>query len=69
MPKLKPCARCELELPETQFETPDSMFCKTCTEEMVEIIRSKYNAIEAALFRAKLRRQKRAANLTPPPNN
>jgi len=37
------------------------MFCKTCTEEVVGIVRSKYSAIEAAHFRAKLRRRSKDA--------
>ncbi len=61
MPALKPCSRCEQELPPADFSEPDSPFCKTCTEEIVAIIRSKYNAIEAAHFRAKLRQRSRAA--------
>jgi hypothetical protein len=53
---LKPCMRCEHELPLSAFDSPDSLFCTECTEEIVDIIKNKYNAIEAALFRAKLRR-------------
>ena len=53
---LKPCMRCERELPLSAFDSLDSMFCKECTEEIVDIIKNKYNAIEAALFRAKLRK-------------
>ncbi len=37
------------------------MFCKHCSEEIVAIVRSKYSAIEAAHFRAKLRRRSRDA--------
>lgn len=59
--ELKPCRRCESELPPAAFDHAESLFCKTCTEEIVGIIRSKYNAIEAALFRAKLRRRSRQA--------
>ena len=59
--ELKPCIRCESELPPAAFDRSDSVFCKNCTEEIVSIVKSKYNAIEAALFRAKLRRQSRAA--------
>jgi len=59
--ELKPCVRCESELPLSAFERADSLFCKACTEEIVGIIKSKYNAIEAAHFRAKLRRRSRAA--------
>lgn len=59
--KLKPCIRCESELPPAAFDRSDSVFCKNCTEEIVSIVKSKYNAIEAALFRAKLRRQSRSA--------
>jgi len=54
---LKPCMRCERELSLSAFDSPDSMFCKECTEEIVDIIKNKYNAIEAALFRAKLRQK------------
>lgn len=61
MTELKPCMRCELELPLSAFDSPDSMFCKDCTEEIVEIIKTKYNAIEAALFRARLRQKTRGA--------
>ena len=55
MQPLKPCARCEQELPEAFFDTSDAMFCKRCTEEVTEIIRKKYSVIEAAHFRAQLR--------------
>ena len=61
MSQLKPCVRCESELPLGDFPHPESAFCKNCTEEIVSIIRTKYNAIEAALFRAKLRRRSREA--------
>lgn len=57
----KPCSRCEQELPPSAFSEPGSLFCADCTEEIVAIIRSKYNAIEAAHFRAKLRKRSRAA--------
>jgi hypothetical protein len=55
--QLKPCGRCEHELPITRFEHVDDMFCRECTAEVVDIIGKKYNAIEAAIFRAKLRRK------------
>ena len=58
---LKPCSRCEQELPPSAFSEPDSPYCAACTEEIVAIIRSKYNAIEAAHFRAKLRKRSRTA--------
>ena len=61
MPELKPCVRCEQELPPAAFSDPDSIFCAACTEEMVGIVRSKYSAIEAAHFRAKLRRRSKDA--------
>ena len=61
MTALKPCSRCELELPPAAFSDSDSPFCASCTDEIVAIIRSKYNAIEAAHFRAKLRKRSRAA--------
>ncbi len=61
MPELKPCVRCELELPFSEFPHPESAFCKACTEEIVNIIRTKYSTIEAAHFRAKLRRRSREA--------
>tara|TARA_Y100001933_G_scaffold219293_1_gene227900 strand:- start:85 stop:240 length:156 start_codon:yes stop_codon:yes gene_type:complete len=35
------------------------MFCKRCTREVTDIIRKKYGVIEAALFRAKLRKSAR----------
>lgn len=59
MTELKPCMRCESELLLSEFESSDSIFCKDCTEEIVEIIKNKYNAIEAALFRARLRQKSR----------
>lgn len=58
---LKPCVRCEQELPPAAFSDAGNMFCKTCTEEIVGIVRNKYSAIEAAHFRAQLRRRSRAA--------
>ncbi|MCY3781369.1 MAG: hypothetical protein OXG78_13740 [Chloroflexi bacterium] len=61
MPELKPCIRCEQELPPAAFSNPENVFCKECTEEIVGIVRSKYSAIEAAHFRAKLRRRSRDA--------
>lgn len=60
--QLKPCMRCELERPLSDFDSPESIFCKDCTEEIVEIIKNKYNAIEAALFRARLRQASRGLN-------
>ena len=51
--------RCESELPLTAFDSIDSPFCIECTEEIVDIIKNKYNAIEAALFRARLRQKAR----------
>ena len=59
--ELKPCIRCESELPPAAFDRSDSIFCKNCTAEIVSIVKNKYNAIEAALFRAKLRKQSQAA--------
>ncbi len=61
MTELKPCMRCESELPLSEFDSSESMFCKDCTEEIVEIVKNKYNAIEAALFRAKLRKRSKGA--------
>ena len=61
MTELKPCVRCEQELPPSAFSDLENVFCKDCTEEIVNIVRSKYNAIEAAHFRAKLRRRSRDA--------
>lgn len=61
MTKLKPCIRCEQELPPSAFSDGESVFCKECTEEVVNIVRSKYSAIEAAYFRAKLRRRSKDA--------
>ncbi len=61
MQELKPCVRCESELPLSEFPHRESAYCKDCTEEIVSIIRSKYSAIEAAHFRAKLRRRSREA--------
>ncbi len=61
MTELKPCVRCEQELPPAEFSDSENMFCKKCTEEIVGIVRSKYSAIEAAHFRAKLRRRSKDA--------
>ncbi len=61
MTDLKPCVRCEQELPPAAFTDAENMFCKHCSEEIVAIVRSKYSAIEAAHFRAKLRRRSRDA--------
>ena len=61
MPELKPCVRCEQELPSAAFSDAENVFCKDCTEEIVGIVRSKYSAIEAAHFRAKLRRRSKDA--------
>ena len=55
MQPLKPCARCEQELPEAYFEGKDAVFCKRCTENINELLQKKYSIIEAAHFRAKLR--------------
>lgn len=55
MQPLKPCARCEQELPEAFFEGKDAVFCKRCTETINELLRKKYSIIEAAHFRAQLR--------------
>ena len=55
MQPLKPCARCEQELPEAYFEGKDAVFCKRCTEQINELLQKKYSIIEAAHFRAKLR--------------
>lgn len=62
MPKMqamRPCARCEQELPEAFYDTPDSHFCKRCSREVTELLRRKYTIIEAAHFRAQLRRRSR----------
>ena len=61
MPELKPCVRCEQELPPAAFSHQENVYCKACMEEIVAIIRSKYSAIEAAHFRAKLRQRSRDA--------
>lgn len=55
MQALKPCARCEQELPESFFEAKDTVFCKRCDEEITAILRKKYNIIEAAHIRAQIR--------------
>jgi len=59
MQPLRPCPHCEQELPEAAFHSDDAMFCKRCTREVTDIIRKKYGVIEAALFRAKLRKSAR----------
>lgn len=59
MQPLKPCARCEQELPEAFFEGQDAMFCKSCADEVNDLLRKKYNIIEAAHFRARLRLRSR----------
>lgn len=61
MTELKPCVRCERELPLSAFSDGEALFCQACTDEVVGIVRSKYSAIEAAHFRARLRRRSRAA--------
>jgi hypothetical protein len=55
MQALKPCARCEQELPEAFFEGKDAVFCKRCADDIQHILRRKYSVIEAAHFRAQLR--------------
>jgi len=55
MQQMKPCARCEQELPEAFFDSTDSMFCKRCADEVNRLLRKKYGIIQAAHFRAKLR--------------
>lgn len=55
MQPLKPCARCEQELPEAFFEGKDAVFCKRCNENINELLQKKYGIIEAAHFRAQLR--------------
>ena len=55
MQALKPCARCEQELPEAFFEGKDAVFCKRCADDIQDILRRKYSVIEAAHFRAQLR--------------
>jgi hypothetical protein len=59
MQALKPCARCEQELPESFFEARDAMFCKRCDEEITAILRKKFTIIEAAHIRAQLRHSTR----------
>ena len=60
MPKLKPCARCEEELPLSAFDSPDAPFCQRCMDEVIEIARNKYGIIEAAHLRAQLRHRVKA---------
>ncbi len=55
MQPLKPCARCEQEIPEAFFEGKHAVFCKRCSEEVNDILTKKYSVIEAAHFRAQLR--------------
>lgn len=59
MQALKPCARCEQELPESFFDSDDAFFCKRCNQEVTEIMRKKYSVIEAAYFRAQMRHSNR----------
>jgi hypothetical protein len=59
MQALKPCARCEQELPESFFDAKDAMFCRRCDEEITTILRKKYSVIEAAHIRAQLRHSTR----------
>ena len=59
MQALKPCARCEQELPESFFDAKDAMFCRRCDEEITAILRKKYSVIEAAHIRAQLRHSTR----------
>lgn len=60
MQAFKPCARCEQELPEKAFNQTDDLFCRQCYEDLSRIINDKYDVIEAAYFRAKLRRMKKS---------
>jgi predicted amidophosphoribosyltransferase len=53
---MKPCSRCEQELPESSFFQHDDPYCKRCTREVNKIMEHKYSVIEAAYYRAKLRR-------------
>ncbi|MEM9951862.1 MAG: hypothetical protein AAF846_09695 [Chloroflexota bacterium] len=55
MQALKPCARCEQEIPEAFFEGKDAVFCKRCADEINDILSKKYSVIEAAHFRAQMR--------------
>jgi DNA-directed RNA polymerase subunit RPC12/RpoP len=55
MQPLKPCARCEQELPESFFSGRDAAFCRHCSHEVTTLLNKKYSVIEAALFRAQLR--------------
>ncbi len=55
MQPLRPCARCEQEMPEAFFEGKNAVFCNHCAAEVNEILSKKYSVIEAAHFRAQLR--------------
>jgi hypothetical protein len=55
--RLKPCARCEQELPLNQFDAPNAIFCKRCTAEVLAIMRRKYGILADAHFRAQLRQR------------
>lgn len=57
--QLKPCARCEQELPLGLFDDPDDMFCKLCTKEVNKILKKKYGVIRAAHIRAQMRLKSR----------
>lgn len=59
MRTLRPCARCEEELPESAFESPKAAYCRHCAHEMDEMVRTRYHIIETAYFRAQLRRKTR----------
>jgi hypothetical protein len=59
MQKMQPCARCEQELPEACFDSSEAVFCKRCNEEVNRLLRTKYNIIKAAHFRARLRHSTR----------
>jgi hypothetical protein len=59
MQSMQPCARCEQELPESCFDSPDAVFCKRCNDEVNRLMRKKYNIIQAAHFRAQLRHSTR----------
>jgi hypothetical protein len=59
MQKMQPCARCEQELPEAFFDSFTAPFCKRCTHDVTDILRRKYNVIESAHFRARLRHSSR----------
>jgi len=57
--QLKPCARCEQELPPGLFDHPEDSYCKICAKEINALLKKKYGIIRAAHIRAQMRHKTR----------